>query len=206
MPIDRPGENKEEQNSLKEDTAQDAGRRAFAQDADQAGTLLENELSRPGGNTKKSFYRRVFNALGRWVLEVTAPLRPPLKKAGVWIRKKFGKYISPAFLVMLFLSFVMWFIIKLGYTYVTEIPVNVNIEGNKINVSCVAEGEGYSLFANRYYNQREINLRWSDVEVTPSATNPRAVVISPYSLQNAISVRKPDVKIISMSAIPEVEL
>lgn len=129
-----------------------------------------------------------------------------LQKAKAFYYKRLRKYISPAFFIMLFLSFVMWYIIKLGYTYTASIPVLVNIEGHELRVMAVAEGEGYNLFANRHYKQRNIHLNWSDLEVSPSATNPDAVVISPLSLQNAISVKKSDIKIISLGPIPEVEL
>lgn len=140
-------------------------------------------------------------------------IRKWAKKAGAllsrfwaWFKRNFRRYLSPAFAVMLLLSFIMWYMIKLGYSYVTEIPVTVDIEGHKFKVTCVVEGEGYNLFANRHYNRRSINLKWSDVEATSSTLNPGAVVITPYSLQNAISVRKPDIKIISMGAIPEIDL
>ena len=49
-------------------------------------------------------------------------------------------------------------------------------------------------------------LRWSDLDVSPSAIREGWVVISPYSLQNAISSRNTDIKILSVGPVPEIEL
>lgn len=156
---------------------------------------------------RPSFWIRFWRSFKKGVVRLTKPFHPFFRKIGNWYMRNFGKTLSPSFFVMLFLSFMMWIMIKMGYTYTSEIPVLVNIEGHEVKVTCVVEAEGYNIFANRHYKRRKINLKWSDVEVTPSAVNPEAVVVSPYSLQNAISVRKPDIKrIISVGSIPEIVL
>lgn len=147
------------------------------------------------------------------IIDEMGKFKDKIKNVGVvvrnfWIMTKgfVKKNFTPAFLVMLFISFMMWFLIKLGYTYTTEIPMGVNIEGNVIAVSCVAEGTGYRLFSYNYYRHKEIILKWSDVEANASPVNPSAVQITPYSLQNAISAKSPDIKILSIGPIPEIQL
>ncbi len=126
-----------------------------------------------------------------------------LDKTGNQLKKRFGRLISPAFLLMLVLSFGMWYMTKLGYTYVSDIEVRVNIEGHKMVIPCMAEGEGTDLLRGG----KTVNIKWADLDVTPSAANPGHITISYESLRNAISVGRPDIKIISIiGAIPEVEL
>lgn len=119
---------------------------------------------------------------------------------------KLRKYVSVPFLIALFLSFTAWFAIKLGHTYQTEIPVVVNVDGHVFEVSCMVEGQGTRLFARRHYKGKPLELSWSDLDVSPSVINPGWAVISPYSLQNAISSRSTDVKFLSVGPIPEIEL
>lgn len=122
----------------------------------------------------------------------------------VW--KRLRKFVSVPFLLMLVLSFTLWYAIKLGYTYQAEIPVVVNVDGNVFEVNCMVEGQGTRLFARRHYRGKPLELNWDDLDVSPSAINPGWAVISPYSLQNAISSRNTDIKILSVGPIPEIEL
>ena len=124
--------------------------------------------------------------------------------APVW--KRLRKFISVPFLVMLLLSVSLWYAIKLGYTYQAEIPVSVNVDGRVFEVNCMVEGQGTRLFAKRHSKGKPLELSWSDLDVSPSAINPGWVVISPYSLQNAISARNTDIKFLSVGPIPEIEL
>ncbi|MBQ5853306.1 MAG: hypothetical protein IIW53_04355, partial [Rikenellaceae bacterium] len=48
--------------------------------------------------------------------------------------------VSPVFVLLLFASFVLWYITKLDYNYTTDIPVRVNLDGYKFKVECTAEG------------------------------------------------------------------
>lgn len=73
-------------------------------------------------------------------------------------------------------------------------------------VSCMVEGQGTRLFARRHYKGKPLELSWSDLDVSPSVINEGWLVISPYSLQNAISSRNTDVKFLSVGTIPEIEL
>ena len=62
-----------------------------------------------------------------------------------WLRR----YISPVFLALLVASFILWYIAKLNYTYTTEQPFTVNVDGERFKVSCVVEGVGTNLFGYR---------------------------------------------------------
>lgn len=121
-------------------------------------------------------------------------------------KKKFNirKYVSPVFLALLALSFLMWFLTKLSYTYTAEVPVDVDIDGNKFRVTCIAEGVGYRILGHRTFNKSHVTLRFRDVHTTPSVISDGHYVVDPYSLQNAISVRNSDIKIISIGDIPDI--
>lgn len=123
-------------------------------------------------------------------------------------RKKFEikKYVSPIFLVMLAISFAMWYLTKLSANYTdVEVPVIVDVDGNKFRVTCIAEGPGYRLMAHRSFGKSRVNLRFEEVDTTPSVVNPGRYVISPSSLQRAISLRNTDIKIVGISDIPEIK-
>ena len=74
--------------------------------------------------------------------------------------KAFGRLakssISPAFILLMCASFIMWYILKLQYTYTTDYSVLVNIEGERLRVPCVIEGKGTNLFGYRVYLHKEI--------------------------------------------------
>ena len=44
-----------------------------------------------------------------------------------WLRR----YVSPVFLALLVASFILWYIAKLNYTYTTEQPFTVNVDGER---------------------------------------------------------------------------
>lgn len=129
-----------------------------------------------------------------------------LKTLWTPVSKRLRKFISIPFLLMLILSFILWYVIKLGYVYQTNMPISVNVNGNLFEVNCMVEGQGSRLFAKRHSKSKPLELKWSDLEVSPSAINNGWVVISPYSLQNAISSHNTDIRILSVGPIPEIEL
>lgn len=120
--------------------------------------------------------------------------------------KQLRKLVSVPFLVMLLLSFSLWYAIKLSYNYQAEVPFEVVVDGHEFRVKCVVEGQGARLVARKLSRNSEIVLDWGDLDVSTSAANPGAVVISPYSLQNAISAQSTDIKVLSVGPIPEIEL
>ncbi|MDE7069632.1 MAG: hypothetical protein K2O63_03825 [Alistipes sp.] len=118
--------------------------------------------------------------------------------------------ISPVFLALLVASFILWYIAKLSYVYTTELPFEVNVDGEKFRVSCVVEGIGTNLFGYRVYMSKRLRIPLSELKIYPvqgASDGERAAVrlkIDSLSLQNAISVRLSDIKIISVGSSPEI--
>lgn len=120
------------------------------------------------------------------------------------IKKLIKRHLSAAMIPCLLLSFLLWYIIKLGYTYTANIPVNVTIEGQHVRVNCLVEATGYRLFAHRYVFNDDIELQLAEVDAAPSVINKGNYVINPYALQNIISLRNGDLRIISVGELPEI--
>ncbi len=114
--------------------------------------------------------------------------------------------ITPAFLVMVALSFIFWYSGKLQYTYTAEIPVTVEIEGERVRTTCVVEGTGHNIISARYFKRKTIKLQRSEVELLPIDGVSNTYEISPTSLQNIISVRNSSLKVLSVSRMPFVIL
>lgn len=119
-------------------------------------------------------------------------------------------YVSPTFIILLCASFILWYILKLQYTYTTNYSVPVNINGDRLRVPCVVEGKGTILFGYRVYMHREIQIPLSDLKYTltqmiePESGEVRddVLLIDPQSIHNAISVRVSDIKIVSVGDVP----
>ena len=129
------------------------------------------------------------------------------------------KYISPVFLVLLGVSFTLWYISKLNYTYTTDFNIKVKVDGERIIVPCVVEGKGTTLFGYGFYASRRANIPLSElnyevVEVPVIDENGAVdtlakdykVRISSISMQDAISVRFSDLKILSVGNIDDIAL
>lgn len=123
-----------------------------------------------------------------------------MEKILKWVRR----YVSPVYMVLLLASFILWYIAKLNYTYTTEQVIRVNVAGEQIPVTCVVEGIGTNLFRYRVYNDRVLRIPLSELRTSCSAEEESfgKLIIDPQSLQNAISVRCTDIKIISVSSVP----
>ncbi|MFR9523724.1 MAG: hypothetical protein SNH94_04040 [Rikenellaceae bacterium] len=113
-------------------------------------------------------------------------------------------YISPAFFVMLTASFILWFIAKLSYSYTTDLGIDVKVGGAKFNVVCVVEGVGTNLFGYRLYKGGKISIPLGDLKYERDDLG--SVIIDPQSLQNILSVRYSDIKVVSISAIPALSI
>lgn len=126
-----------------------------------------------------------------------------MEKIWKWVRR----YVSPAFLVLLVASFILWYISKLSYTYVTEQQVHLVIEEQPVEVVCVVEGIGTNLFANRFHANRTLHIPLEELRYEPSHEEGHEgkLRIDPQSLQQAITLRYTDIKIISVGAIPEID-
>lgn len=110
--------------------------------------------------------------------------------------------ITPAFLVMVALSFIFWYSGKLQYTYTAEVPVVVAIEGERLRVTCTVEGTGHNIVAARYFKRKTIKLRRTEIELEPVEGVSNTYKISPESLQNIISVRNSSLKVLAVSRVP----
>lgn len=112
------------------------------------------------------------------------------------------KRITPAFLVTLVLALIFWYSGKLQYTYTTTIPFTVEIEGDRVRTTCMVEGTGHNLLSARYFKRRVVKLQRFDVELLSVDGVSNTYEISPTSLQNILSVRNPNLKILSVSRMP----
>lgn len=112
----------------------------------------------------------------------------------------FRSRVSTAFLVSLGLSFIFWYSGKLQYTYTTEMPLNVILEGEQYRVTCVVEGTGHSILSARYFERRTVKLNSSEVVVIPVDDEEGTRLVTPESLQSALALRYSEIKINSVQA------
>ena len=140
-----------------------------------------------------------------------------LLKVGV---QKLRNYVSPVFLVLLAVSFTLWYISKLNYTYTTDLKIKVKVNGERLIVPCVVEGKGTTLFGYGFYASRRASIPLNELnydiieepvvaeEGMPVDTLAKEykVRISPLSMQDAISVRFSDLKIVSIGDFDDIPL
>ena len=126
----------------------------------------------------------------------------------------FRSAVSTAFVILFCASFILWYILKLQYTYTTDYSVLVNIEGEQLRVPGVIEGKGTNLLGYRVNKHKEIRIPLSDLKYTftsdPEESGDGALtnmyIIDPQSMQSAISVRFSDIKVISVGDVPPLRL
>ena len=136
----------------------------------------------------------------------------------IWLKikvvmRRIRATISPAFVYMLCAAVIMWYILKLQYTYTTDYSVLVNVEGERMRVPCVIEGKGTNLFGYRVYMHKEIKIPLNDLKYTieskvdvAAGTVVDNIIIDPQSIQSAISVRVSDIKVISVGDVPPLRM
>ena len=115
-----------------------------------------------------------------------------------------GRKVTPLFLVMLGLSFVLWYVSKLQYSYTAEVPVVVRVEGDRHRVTCVVQGSGHNILSARYFKRKPVKLKRGDVELTPVEGEVNTWEVGQESLRNAIAIRNADIKVVSVSRMPYV--
>ena len=108
------------------------------------------------------------------------------------------------FIAMFVAAFVLWYITKLGYNYTTDYNVHLNISGEKLEVPCVIEGKGTNLFNYKFQLGKRLRIPLDELSYTVVMDDfgGTFLQIDPRSLQNAISVRVSDIKIVSLGDIP----
>lgn len=115
------------------------------------------------------------------------------------------RFSNPVFFLLLALSIVLWYVIKLGYTYTTDIVIPVKIENTQYEVSCSVEGVGYQILLHNIAPRKNtIVLDPENVDMLPSGITPGAYNISSYTLQNAISKKISALKILSVESTVEI--
>ncbi|MBR0340147.1 MAG: hypothetical protein IIX40_08095 [Alistipes sp.] len=132
--------------------------------------------------------------------------------------QRLRKYVSPVFLVLLAVSFTLWYISKLDYTYTTDFKVDVNIDGQRITVPCVVEGKGSTLFGYGFYSSSRVSIPLKDIKhsivehpiavegFADSVRMEQKIRINPVAMQDALSVRFSDLKILSVGTLPELDM
>ena len=112
--------------------------------------------------------------------------------------------ISPVFIAMFVASFVLWYITKLNYNYTTDYNVRLNIGGEKLEVPCVIEGKGTNLFNYKFQLSKRLRIPLDELNYKPVEDDFGGMFlqIDPKSLQNAISVRVSDIKVVSLGDVP----
>ena len=130
-----------------------------------------------------------------------------------WLQK-LRNYISPVFVAMLVISFSLWYISKLNYTYTTDFNIKVKVNGERVVVPCVVEGKGSNLVGYGFYASRRVNIPLSElnydiVEVPVDdegmLSYEMKVRISPLSMQDALSIRFSNLKIVSIGDFNDID-
>ena len=131
-----------------------------------------------------------------------------------WLQK-LRNYISPVFVAMLVISFSLWYISKLNYTYTTDFNIKVKVNGERVVVPCVVEGKGSNLVGYGFYASRRVNIPLSElnydiVEVPVDdegmLSYEMKVRISPLSMQDALSIRFSNLKIVSIGDFNDIDI
>lgn len=112
--------------------------------------------------------------------------------------------VSPIFITLFVASFILWYIAKLNYTYTSDYTARVNIDGQRIEVPCVVEGVGANLLNYKFKLGKQLRIPMSELETSYvyDEDSVRMLSIHKRSLQNAISVRMSDIKIVALGDIP----
>ena len=125
----------------------------------------------------------------------------------LWLRVR--RAISPVYMVLLCASFLLWYILKLQYTYTTNFSVLINVDGERLRVPCVVEGKGTNLLGYKVYASKELKIPLNDLKYTIQTDYDDAGELlgrwynfDPQSVQSAISVSFSDIKVISIGDIP----
>ena len=75
-------------------------------------------------------------------------------------------------------------------------------------MTCTVEGVGTNLFGYRVYMRKKSRIPLSELKYEPSHEEGHEgkIIIDPQSLQNALSVKFSDIKIVSIDRIPEINM
>ncbi len=120
------------------------------------------------------------------------------------LKKVVQQALSPAFLIILLGSFLLWYMTKLSHDYNNvEMPLNVRIDGQRYRVTAVVNGRGSVLMAQRLALKGKINLKMDELTARKSKENPDALTITPASLQRAIDAKTSEIKVTQIVDAPD---
>ncbi len=130
---------------------------------------------------------------------------------------KMRNYVSPVFLLLLAVSFTLWYIAKLNYSYTTDLTVDVHIDGEHINVPCVVEAKGSTLFGYKLSGAPDVEVSLSELkyEMLDLPTTAEGVVdstavqkirIYTSAMQHALSKKFSDLKVVSVGRFEDIKL
>lgn len=130
-----------------------------------------------------------------------------MHKTLLYLKLMARRLSNPVFLILLLISMGLWYVSKLSYTYKTDLNIPVRIDSTLYSVRCSVEGVGYNILIHKWAPRNNIVVISSDnVAVTPSAISPGAYEISSFFLQNIISTKISDLKILSVDSPVEIQL
>ncbi len=115
-----------------------------------------------------------------------------------WLKR----YVSPAFVVLFCASFVLWYVLKLGDTYVAEYNLSVEVSGYEVEVPCTVTAKGTDLLEVRRYQHRSLVIPLEDLEydiktkIADDGDSVQYYKISRESMQNEISIRLKQAEIV----------
>ena len=79
------------------------------------------------------------------------------------------RFSNPVFFGLLGLSFLLWYITKLSYTYTTDITIPVRIDSTQYTVRCNVEGIGYQILMHKWTPRKNtVILSADNIAVNPS--------------------------------------
>ncbi|MDR2890076.1 MAG: hypothetical protein LBV18_00455 [Alistipes sp.] len=111
--------------------------------------------------------------------------------------------LSPAFLLILLVSCLLWFTTKLGYEYTSQMPLKVRIDGQKYKVTALVTGRGSTILAQRLSLKSPLDLSLDDLSSRSSRQTKGALTITPASLQRAINDAVNELKVEQIVEAPE---
>lgn len=117
-----------------------------------------------------------------------------------------GSCISPVYIMMLVAAFVLWFITKLGDTYVTDHNVTVVIDDVEYDVACKIKGKGTDLIHYTTFSEHSrVVIPFSDLSFeTPMVDNQGHSVkhVTAESMKQALAQRMDNIEVVSVGSVP----
>lgn len=124
-------------------------------------------------------------------------------KVGEKIRKGLRQLLSPAFILILLGSCLLWYTSKLGHEYTAEMPINVRIDGQKYRITAMVTGRGSQIVAQRLSLKSRLEITLDDLSYRASRETEGALIITPASLARAINDKISDLVIDEVIEAPE---